>query len=353
MTLLKSSCVCSVYICSVRSILWAPSLHCFTSCGACIGERLPQAGPRPGSPLPPPIQPGLAAHALALMAARVPVLPRPTDCVSSTLSGPQFSHQHARSLGGTTWKHSLPRPQGLCSQAGLVPTSYMRPLLLWVLLTLLMALSARLAALYLSGWPCVLRQSVCRKTLHMRSHEQPSVPWLSGLPGAGAPQPVPDLGDTQRAPARPHPFSPWLSSSSREGPKPLFLHVPEGPGGSDILSAWDADPGSMGHRLPLRAQLGPCVHVCTCTVPAVCVHLCTCVCLCSFHPHEPLSHELASQSMSHSREPLGTAMESGSPQVHTGQLTEGLWVGGSHNPGLTLGRGLGDTKSDLGCECTP
>ncbi|XP_057558547.1 collagen alpha-1(I) chain-like [Hippopotamus amphibius kiboko] len=33
LTLLKSSCVCSVYICSVRSILWAPSLHCFTSCG--------------------------------------------------------------------------------------------------------------------------------------------------------------------------------------------------------------------------------------------------------------------------------------------------------------------------------
>lgn len=35
LTLLKSSCVCSVYICSVRSILWAPSLHCLTSCNAC------------------------------------------------------------------------------------------------------------------------------------------------------------------------------------------------------------------------------------------------------------------------------------------------------------------------------
>ena len=33
LTLPKSSCVCSVYICSVRSILWAPSLHCLTSCG--------------------------------------------------------------------------------------------------------------------------------------------------------------------------------------------------------------------------------------------------------------------------------------------------------------------------------
>ena len=124
-----------------------------------------------------------------------------------------------------------------------------------------------------------MRQSVCRKTLHMRSHEQPPVPWLSSLPGAGAPQPVPDLGDTQRAPARPRPFSPWLSSSSREGPKPLFLHVPEGPGGSGILPAWDADPGSMGHRLPLRAQLGPRVHVCTCPVPATCIHrvpVCAC-----------------------------------------------------------------------------
>ena len=170
---------------------------------------------------------------------------------------------------------------------GWLPTSYMCPLLLWVLLTLLMALSARLAALYLSGWPWVLRQSVCRKTLHLRSHEQPPVPWLSGLPGAGAPQPVPDLGDTQRAPARPRPFSPWLSSSSREGPKPLFLHVPEGPGGSGILPAWDADPGSMGHRLPLRAQLGPRVHVCTCPVPATCIH-CVPVCACAvFTPTNP------------------------------------------------------------------
>lgn len=33
LTLLKSSCMFSVYICSVRSILWAPSLQCFTSCG--------------------------------------------------------------------------------------------------------------------------------------------------------------------------------------------------------------------------------------------------------------------------------------------------------------------------------
>lgn len=43
---------------------------------------------------------------------------------------------------------------------------------------------------------------------------------------------------------------------------------------------------------------------------------------------------------------------SGSPQVHTGQLTEGLWVGGSHNPGLTLSKGLGNTKSDSGREST-
>lgn len=57
--------------------------------------------------------------------------------------------------------------------------------------------------------------------------------------------------------------------------------------------------------------------------------------------------------MSHSREPLGMVMVSGSPQVHTGQLTEGLWVGGSHNPGLTLSRGLGNTKSDSECESTP
>lgn len=70
-------------------------------------------------------------------------------------------------------------------------------------------------------------------------------------------------------------------------------------------------------------------------------------------PRTPLSHELASQSMSHSREPLGMVTVSGSPQVHTGQLTEGLWVGGSHNPGLTLSRGLGDTKSDSGREGTP
>lgn len=57
--------------------------------------------------------------------------------------------------------------------------------------------------------------------------------------------------------------------------------------------------------------------------------------------------------MSHSREPLGMVMVSGSPQVHTGQLTEGLWVGGSHNPGLRLSRGLGNTKSDSECESTP
>lgn len=56
LTLLKSSCVCSVYICSMRSIRWAPSLHCFTSYRARTREQVLRARPhaRPVQPSPAP-----------------------------------------------------------------------------------------------------------------------------------------------------------------------------------------------------------------------------------------------------------------------------------------------------------
>lgn len=89
-TLLKSSCVCSVYICSVRSILWAPSLQAFTS--------------------------------------------------------------------------------------------------------LLMAFSARLAALCLSGWPWALRQSVCRDDARREPRQGPiCTPGFEARTGRG-PSPTPDPG---------------------------------------------------------------------------------------------------------------------------------------------------------------
>lgn len=79
-------------------------------------------------------------------------------------------------------------------------------------LTLLMAFSARLAALYLSGWPWVLRQSVCREDTRREKAPsalpaQPQGPaWGKGSP----PTPDPDVGcrevksQHQRTPARPH-----------------------------------------------------------------------------------------------------------------------------------------------------
>ena len=128
----------------------------------------------------------------------------------------------------------------------------------------------------------------------------------------------------------------------QRGPEGLVSCLP----GTLTQEAW-----ATGCLSELSWALGcMCVHA-LCLPRVYTVYLCVPV---QFSPpRTPLSHELASQSLSHSREPLGMVTESGSPQVHTGQLTEGLWVGGSHNPGLTRGRGLGDTKSDSGCECTP
>ena len=54
LTLPKSSCVCRVYICSVRSILWAPSLHRLTSCEAGVGRAGCAVGSGPAAPAPPP-----------------------------------------------------------------------------------------------------------------------------------------------------------------------------------------------------------------------------------------------------------------------------------------------------------
>lgn len=95
LTLPKSSCLCSVYICSVRSILWAPSLHRLTSCGA----RTPRAaGQRGHSP-----------------AARGPCpcgCPEDHLAVSSTPSGPQFPHWY-HEKPGTDHLETLPaRPPG-------------------------------------------------------------------------------------------------------------------------------------------------------------------------------------------------------------------------------------------------
>lgn len=201
-TLLKSSCVCSVYICSVRSILWAPSLHCFTSC-----EVAPGLGRVPAPRRPVPRPPALVT---------VPV--RPCHGLDTRVQAPpplglSFPIDTGRAWAGPS-EH--PPRTSLCPRSGGVGAGPR--------LTLLMAFSARLAALYLSGWPWVLRQSVCREDTRHETHQGPfCTPRFEACTGggyreveAGPQRALPGqavwVGTGSEHPARPHPFRSLVTS---------------------------------------------------------------------------------------------------------------------------------------------
>lgn len=204
-----------------------------------------------------------------------------------------------------------------------------------------MALKARLAALYLSGWPWVLRQSVCSKTAAVRSHS----PLLH--PGSGAPLPRPGPGGLQRAPARLGQLGRWKVEQAlldpalpvlgclipAWGPRSLFLYFPGDLGSSDVLSAWDTDLLSTGHMLPLAAQLGSC-HV----DARVCMCVGTCVCPAPFTPMSlfcPMRGHLRARAIPGS--PLGPLCpqngDRGCCQATPGpgQPAEGCRLGGGNN----------------------
>lgn len=113
---------------------------------------------------------------------------------------------------------------------GWVPTSYTTPTPPWALLTLLMALSARLAALYL--WVTLRLETECLQedTIHKKPLVQPPVPWLSGLQG---PLPGGQTLGTLRGSCQAPPLQSLVLQ--QEGPKAsISIHVPEWPGGSLI-----------------------------------------------------------------------------------------------------------------------
>lgn len=287
MTLLKSSCVCSVYICSVRSILWAPSLHCFTSCRACTGQWQLQAGPRLAPHSHPPSGLAWLPTALALMAALVPVLPRPTDCVGSTLSGPQFPHQHARSLGGTTWKPSLPRPQGLCSHAGMGPH-------------LIYAPPPTLGPPHLAdGLECTagcfvpLGVALCLEAECLQedtAYEKPRAasctlaqrpPWGRGSPTSARP-----WGHSEGS-CQASPLQPLAVLIQQEGPEASISPCPRAPEG--LISCL---PGTLTQEAWATGCLSELswALVCMCVPPLClpCVYTCVLVCACAvFTPTKP------------------------------------------------------------------
>lgn len=105
----------------------------------------------------------------------------PTLCATTPPLGLTCTTGPMESLGWATWKPSLPTlrvlpPDGSGLGLGMASPSLAH-------LTLLMALSARLAALYLSGWPWVLRHSVYRKDT--RCVCQVPLAGLRGLHGVG------------------------------------------------------------------------------------------------------------------------------------------------------------------------
>lgn len=165
-----------------------------------------------------------------------------------------------------------------------------------------------------------MRQSVCRKRPDVRNHTRPSAPRLRGLPGAGAPLPMPDPGGHPG----PTPSVLGCGAPAWEAPEASISPLPRGPGGSDILSAWDADPLCTGPVLPLRAQLGSChvrALVCTCVYVYLSPHKARC----------PMSWHLRAQATP------GSPSEPLCPQNGDG---DGAWVTPGPRPGqLAEGRG--------------
>lgn len=266
--------------------------------------------------------------------ARAPAARPPSSlshaCASPAPSGPQFPCRSWRSLGWATWKPSPPRP--LSPRSGGVGAGPRR--------TLLMAFSARLAALYLSGWPWVLRQSVCREDTRRETRPAPSAPQAprpAGQRPLTTTRPGRGYREVEAGPRRAlpgqaawvgtgseHPKAPPLRSlvtsvQPGEAPQPLVLLCPEGPGGPAIPSGLDTARATRC----LRELSGPRPRVSTC----VCVHGAC-----------PSAPGAGSADTRRSREPLRAPF-------YARDNWPGARVGGGSGPGPRLGRGLGDTRS--------
>lgn len=214
------------------------------------------------------------------MAALGPVLPRPTDCVSFTLSGPQFPHQHSRSLGGSTWKPSLPRPQGLCHQAGLGPhLRYHLPPPPLGPPHLADGLERTAGCLVPLGVTLRLETECLQEDTIHKKPRAASCTLAQRPPRQGLPYQSQTLGTLR---------------GLLPGPTPSVLGCPPPAGRAQSLyfsmsqraleGLISCLPGTLTHGAWATGCLSEFMH----TAPAMSVHLCTCVWLCSFHPHKPL-----------------------------------------------------------------